>query len=114
MSDKTTPAGNTGGDTTTTVSAALAELPARIRIHALAKLLGRNSREVLAAVTDAGVTGRSVQSSIDKDVALKVAESFGVQAGEPAAEDEAAPAAAQPAGRQIPPTRVFGLAAPLC
>ncbi len=115
MSDKTTPAGNTGGDTTTTISAALAELPARIRIHALAKLLGRNSREVLAAVTEAGVTGRSVQSSIDKDVALRVAETLGVPAGEQAPEPAAEPepvASAQPA-RQIPPTPVFASAAPL-
>jgi ribonuclease E len=111
MSDKTTPAGKTGGDTTAAVSAALADLPAKIRIHALAKLLGRNSREVLQAVNEAGVTGRSVQSSIDKEVALKVAESFGAApAGPPAAEPEApAPASA----RQIPPTPVFASAAPL-
>ena len=112
MSEKTTPAGKTGGDTTAAVSAALADLPAKIRIHALAKLLGRNSREVLQAVTDAGVTGRSVQSSVDKEVALKVAESFGAApAGEPAS---AAEPAEEPApARQIPPTPVFASAAPL-
>jgi ribonuclease E len=78
MSDMSTPAGNSGGDTTAPVAAALAELPARIRVHALAKLLGRSSREVLAAVTDLGADGRSVQSSIDRELALRVAESLGV------------------------------------
>ncbi|MGH3757291.1 translation initiation factor IF-2 N-terminal domain-containing protein [Actinophytocola sp.] len=114
MSDTTKPAGKTGGDTTTTISAALADLPARIRIHALAKLLGRNSREVLAVVTEAGVTGRSVQSSIDKEVALKVAESFGVPAesGEPVTEQRAE-APGQPPARQVPPTPVFASAAPV-
>ncbi len=121
MSNKTTPAGKTGGDTTEAASAALADLPAKIRIHALAKLLGRNSREVLQAVTEAGVTGRSVQSSIDKEVALKVAESFGVAPPGAAAAPAAAPAAkaaepeapAQAAARQVPPTPVFASAAPL-
>jgi len=118
MSDKTTPAGKTGGDTTAAISAALADLPARIRIHALAKLLGRNSREVLQAVTEAGVTGRSVQSNIDKDVALKVAEAFGI-AGEQATEKPADKAEEQPAekaepqSRRVPPTPVFASAAPL-
>jgi ribonuclease E len=128
MSDKTTPAGKTGGDTTAAISAALAELPARIRIHALAKLLGRNSREVLQAVTEAGVTGRSVQSNIDKEVALKVAESFGITTGDKAPEQTAAKAPEQTAAkapekaaekaeaaqsRRVPPTPVFASAAPL-
>ncbi|HWM04000.1 MAG TPA: translation initiation factor IF-2 N-terminal domain-containing protein [Actinophytocola sp.] len=113
MSDKTTPAGNTGGDTTAAISAALGELPARIRIHALAKLLGKNSREVLAAVAAAGVTGRSVQSNIDREVALRVAESFGVT--QPVAEVEPDQPAAAPEApaRQVPPTPVFASAAPL-
>ncbi|MGH3876470.1 MAG: translation initiation factor IF-2 N-terminal domain-containing protein, partial [Actinophytocola sp.] len=114
MSEKTTPAGKTGGDDTAAISAALAELPARIRIHALAKLLGRNSREVLAAVTEAGVTGRSVQSSIDKEVALKVAESFGVPAASAEEESATEPAkASAQSARAIPPTPVFASAAPL-
>ncbi len=113
MSEKSTPAGSTGGDTTAATTAALADLPARIRIHALAKLLGRNSREVLAAVAEAGVTGRSVQSSIDREVALKVAESFGVTPAEaePAAGQQAEASAQQ--SRQVPPTPVFASAAPL-
>ena len=78
MSDMSPPAGNSGGETTTPIAAALAELPARIRVHALAKLLGRSSREVLAAVTELGADGRSVQSSIDRELALRVAETLGV------------------------------------
>src|SRR5262245_26715336 len=139
MSDMSPPAGNPGGDTTTPIAGALAEVPARIRVHALAKLLGRSSREVLAAVTDLGVDGRSVQSSIDRELALRVAEALGVTEAEPepAAEPEAAaPAqapeprrtagspgfseppearrtAVEPAGRVTPPTPVFASASPL-
>src|SRR5262245_28346525 len=98
MSDMSPPAGNPGGDTTTPIAAALAELPARIRVHALAKLLGRSSREVLAAVTDLGADGRSVQSSIDRELALRVAEALGVTSADPEAAEEpaATPAAESP------------------
>ncbi|MPZ81256.1 MAG: Rne/Rng family ribonuclease [Actinophytocola sp.] len=115
MSDMSTPAGNTGGDTTAAISGALGELPARIRIHALAKLLGRSSREVLAAVTEAGVTGRSVQSSIDREVALRVAESFGVTPAPPDQEEQVEAPVQEPQApaRQVPPTPVFASAAPL-
>ncbi|MFI7674242.1 translation initiation factor IF-2 N-terminal domain-containing protein [Actinophytocola sp. NPDC049390] len=106
MSDMSTPAGNTGGDTTTPIAAALADLPARIRVHALAKLLGRSSREVLAAVTELGVDGRSVQSSIDRELALRVAEAMGVLTADPADAEEAAAEAAAPdstrAGAEAP------------
>lgn len=98
MSDST-PAGNPGGDTTTPIAAALAELPARIRIHALAKLLDRSSREVLAAVTELGADGRSVQSSIDRELALRVAEALGVTAP-PAESEPEAPASSPQATRQ--------------
>ncbi|HEX6351553.1 Rne/Rng family ribonuclease, partial [Actinophytocola sp.] len=96
MSDMSTPAGNPGGDPTTPIAESLAELPARIRVHALAKLLGRSSREVLAAVTDLGADGRSVQSSIDRELALRVAEALGVTTEAPEAE------AADSAGSQPP------------
>src|SRR5262245_25834911 len=88
MSDMSTPAGNPGGDPTAPV-AALADLPARIRVHALAKLLGRSSREAPTAVTDLGGDGRSVQSSIDRELAIRVAEALGVTApAESPEEDE--------------------------
>src|SRR6266496_3137655 len=109
MSDMSTPAGNPGGDPTTP-AAALADLPARIRVHALAKLLGRSSREVLAAVTDLGEDGRSVQSSIDRELAIRVAEALGVTAPEESPEEgeqEAAPPQAASA-RQGTGTRPTG------
>ncbi|MFL6125622.1 Rne/Rng family ribonuclease [Actinophytocola sp.] len=90
MSDMSTPAGNAGGDPTTPIAAALSELPPRIRVHALAKLLNRSSREVLAAITELGADGRSVQSSIDRELALRVAETLGVTAPDPGSEVEAA------------------------
>ena len=70
MSEISTPAGQTGGNPN------LADLPDKIRVHALAKLLERSSREVLDALTDLGEDGRSAQSSINRDVALKVAETL--------------------------------------
>lgn len=99
MSDST-PAGNPGGNPTTPIVAALAELPARIRIHALAKLLDRSSREVLAAVTELGADGRSVQSSIDRELALRVAEALGVTAAPPDENESAAPS--EPSGARQP------------
>jgi ribonuclease E len=141
MSDMSTPPGNPGGEPPTPVVAALASLPARIRVHALAKLLDKSSREVLNAVTELGADGRSVQSSIDRELALRVAEALGVTAAEPAAAAEAAeveeqpapppsgvqapgfrqtatrvvdsPGFSEPRTRPAPPTPVFASASPL-
>ena len=115
MSDTTTPAGSTGGDTTTsTLRTALTELPAKIRIHALAKLVGRSSREVLSKVTELGADGRSVQSSIDREVAVRVAEALGLlDDPDPDPEPAPAPAEAEPARSTLPPTPVFASASPL-
>ncbi|TDV38697.1 Rne/Rng family ribonuclease [Actinophytocola oryzae] len=139
MSDMSTPAGNPGGDP---IAAALADLPARIRVHALAKLLDKSSREVLAAVAELGVDGRSVQSSIDRELALRVAQALGVVAAPEEPAQVAEPTSAQPAesgfrqgtnspfsepstrpapsgqapaesSRVIPPTPVFASASPL-
>ncbi|MEU6646056.1 Rne/Rng family ribonuclease [Saccharomonospora sp. NPDC046836] len=77
MTNAETPAENTGGTTATSTAAALAALPNRVRVHALAKLLGSSSREVLAKLAELGETARSAQSSVPKDVALKVAEAVG-------------------------------------
>jgi len=90
----------------------LAELPDKIRVHALAKLLERSSREVLDALTDLGEDGRSAQSSINRDVALKVAETLLGLPDEPAELAEPEPAA-PPARPLIPPMPVFASASPL-
>ncbi len=76
MSNAETPAEQTGGNPATPTSGPLADLPARIRVHALAKLLAKNSRDVLAKLTELGESVRSAQSSVTRDVAHKVAEAF--------------------------------------
>ncbi|WP_156757761.1 translation initiation factor IF-2 N-terminal domain-containing protein [Actinokineospora pegani] len=133
MSDKSSPAGKTGGDTTApneagaAVTAALADLPAKVRVHALAKLLSVSSKEVIAALADLGETVRGAQSSVPRETALRVAGSLTGDApwegDRPAdvnhVESEVVDAAVaeealtpEPA-RRIPPTPVFASASPL-
>ncbi|AGM04588.1 translation initiation factor IF-2 N-terminal domain-containing protein [Amycolatopsis keratiniphila] len=95
MSNADTPA-VTGGNTATPIAGQLAELPPRIRVHALAKLLGSNSRELMAKLGELGETVRSAQSSVTREVALKLAEALAggdepETAEEPVAEAPAAP-----------------------
>jgi ribonuclease E len=101
MSNAETPAENSGGSTAAPTSNPLGELPARVRVHALAKLLGSNSRDVLAKLTELGETARSAQSSVPREVAVKVAEALAAPAVEPEA---AAPVAvaAEPAPEPEP------------
>src|SRR5690349_14232288 len=69
MSKKDSPAGSTGG------SVALPDLdllPEKMRVHALAKLIGVTSREVLAALTGLGHEARSAQSSIERKVVEQI------------------------------------------
>ncbi|OXM52081.1 translation initiation factor IF-2 N-terminal domain-containing protein [Amycolatopsis alba] len=94
MSNADTPA-VTGGNTATPIAGQLAELPPRIRVHALAKLLGSNSRELMAKLGELGETVRSAQSSVTRDVALKLAEAL--TGGDEPETVEAAPAAEAPA-----------------
>jgi ribonuclease E len=76
MSNAETPAENTGGNTAASTTGKLADLPARVRVHALAKLLGSSSREVLVKLTELGESARSAQSSVSRDVALRVADAL--------------------------------------
>ncbi|MFF1610929.1 translation initiation factor IF-2 N-terminal domain-containing protein [Amycolatopsis sp. NPDC058278] len=76
MSNAETPAEQTGGNPATPTGGPLADLPPRIRVHALAKLLESHSRDVLAKLAELGESVRSAQSSVTRDVALKVAEAF--------------------------------------
>nr|WP_307829904.1 translation initiation factor IF-2 N-terminal domain-containing protein [Antrihabitans stalagmiti] len=48
------------------------DLPDRIRVHALAKLLGVKSKQVLAALTEVGAEAKSPQSSLNRDIAESV------------------------------------------
>jgi ribonuclease E len=74
MSDVTNPAGTTGGNNTTPTNAILDEIPSRVRVHALAKLLGASSREVVRALTELEEPVRGVQSSVTRETALRVAQ----------------------------------------
>jgi ribonuclease E len=103
MSNADKPAGTSGGTAATPASNPLTDLPERIRVHALAKLLGSSSRIVLATLADLGVTARSAQSSVPREVALQVGTALGAEqleavpgattepATEVAAEQEQAP-----------------------
>ncbi|UUV34230.1 translation initiation factor IF-2 N-terminal domain-containing protein [Amycolatopsis roodepoortensis] len=93
MSNADTPA-VTGGNTATPIASQLGELPPRIRVHALAKLLGSNSRELMAKLGELGETVRSAQSSVTREVAHKLAEALA--GGDEPETAEAAPAAEAP------------------
>ncbi|WP_460443865.1 translation initiation factor IF-2 N-terminal domain-containing protein, partial [Amycolatopsis cihanbeyliensis] len=95
MSNAETPAENTGGTAATPAAGPLAELPARIRVHALAKLLGSSSREVLGQLTELGESVRSAQSSVPREVALRVGEALGV-GGTPEEQNETVTSDTQP------------------
>ncbi|HEY3712256.1 MAG TPA: translation initiation factor IF-2 N-terminal domain-containing protein [Amycolatopsis sp.] len=103
MSNAESPADQAGGNTAAPTTSPLGELPPRIRVHALAKLLGSNSREILTKLTELGESPRSAQSSVTREVAIRLAEALsadatGEEAGQPAAaEPEATPAAEAPA-----------------
>ena len=86
MSDATTPAGATGGNTTTSTNPELRDLPSRIRVHALARLLGASSRDVLDALAGLAEPVRGAQSSVSREVALRVAETL-ARSGEPQDDD---------------------------
>ncbi|MBW0092602.1 translation initiation factor IF-2 N-terminal domain-containing protein, partial [Pseudonocardia sp. KRD-188] len=64
----------------------LPELPDKMRVHALARLLGRTSKEVLAVLADLGVAARSPQSSIDRKAAEQVVSALQPAAVAPVAE----------------------------
>ncbi|HSK59414.1 MAG TPA: translation initiation factor IF-2 N-terminal domain-containing protein, partial [Actinomycetospora sp.] len=51
---------------------ALAALPDKVRVHALARVVGTSSRELLAVLARLGVGARSAQSSVDRDVVARV------------------------------------------
>jgi ribonuclease E len=100
MSNTTDPAAATGGEFNAPGHTALADLPAKVRVHALAKLLNRSSREVLDVLSGLGEPARSPQSSLDRDVAIKVADLLLGEGATVPAESVAAvePATPEPVG----------------
>ncbi|HEX4249288.1 MAG TPA: Rne/Rng family ribonuclease [Pseudonocardia sp.] len=73
MSERDVPAGQAGG--LSNVSEA-PELPERLRVHALAKLIEVTSRQVLDALEELGAPAKGAQSSIERATALRVIESL--------------------------------------
>ncbi|MFE7744642.1 translation initiation factor IF-2 N-terminal domain-containing protein [Nocardia sp. NPDC057455] len=69
------------------------QLPERIRVHALAKLLGVTSKRILAKLTEMGADARSAQSNVDRAVAESVRDALVTV--------EADAATAQPATGQV-------------
>ncbi|GAB2687283.1 hypothetical protein GCM10027271_57810 [Saccharopolyspora gloriosae] len=102
MSNRETPAGNTSGPSSTSTQesgSGTFELPAKLRVHALAKLLGASSREVITTLDALGEPVRSAQSNITREVALQVVQGLRpeqIADGEPADSDAAAPQAERP------------------
>ncbi|KZM72050.1 translation initiation factor IF-2 N-terminal domain-containing protein [Nocardia terpenica] len=83
-----------------------AQLPERIRVHALAKLLGTTSKRILAHLTELGAEARSPQSSLDRTVAESVRDAFvpaePEQPTDPAPPEPAAEAAGPEPSAQSP------------
>ncbi|MGQ4619637.1 translation initiation factor IF-2 N-terminal domain-containing protein [Nocardia sp. R7R-8] len=66
------------------------QLPERIRVHALAKLLGVTSKRILAKLTEMGAEARSAQSNVDRAVAESVRDALVTAEADAAAEQPAA------------------------
>ncbi len=81
MSDTDTPTGDPGGPAAPS-EPNFVELPERMRVHELARLLSVSSRDVLSALADLGEDARSAQSSIDRAVAVQVVEALLPSPGE--------------------------------
>ncbi|WP_143965405.1 Rne/Rng family ribonuclease [Gordonia zhaorongruii] len=62
------------------------QFPLRLRVHALARMLGSTSRDVLTHLGEMGVTARTAQSSISRDDAFAVAQRLGGPVETPQAE----------------------------
>ncbi|MFG1785605.1 translation initiation factor IF-2 N-terminal domain-containing protein [Rhodococcus oryzae] len=77
---------------TSAAANAVPTFPEKIRVHALAKLLGLTSKQVLAQVAEFGAEVRSAQSSVDRALAERVHAAFN-----PSAEAQPEVAAAEPA-----------------
>ncbi len=97
MSKNDSPAGSTGGSV---VLPNLDALPEKMRVHALAKLIGVTSREVLAALSGLGHEARSAQSSIERKVVEQIIGALvpGVADGAPDGSGSAGSAGADGAG----------------
>ncbi|MFC0452453.1 translation initiation factor IF-2 N-terminal domain-containing protein [Rhodococcus jostii] len=71
MADQAPPTNSEPNDTATAGSA-VPDLPEKMRVHALAKLLGVTSKQVLAEAAALGIELRSAQSSLQRDIAQRI------------------------------------------
>ncbi|OOL27572.1 hypothetical protein GQ85_37880, partial [Rhodococcus rhodochrous] len=55
-------------------------LPPKMRVHALAKLLGLTSKQVMAKAADLGTELRSAHSSLQRDLAEQIRAALGAPA----------------------------------
>ncbi|TCK21049.1 translation initiation factor IF-2 N-terminal domain-containing protein [Pseudonocardia endophytica] len=95
MSIDDSPAGETGGQSGVS-GPTTPDLPEKLRVHALARLVGRTSKQVLSALSELGQEVRSAQSSVTRATAEQVIAALGgvAEAVPGLGEQEAAPAAA--------------------
>ena len=87
-----------------------------MRVHALARLLGASSRDVLTALEDLGESVRSPQSTVGRNIALRVAQALLPDPAEPGDhavaavdvpdDDSLSPRSAPPAPLFLPPQAV--------
>jgi ribonuclease E len=123
MANTTAPAGGIGGraDAPATTSPEgvdlAASLPAKLRIHALAKLLAVSSKDVMAALGELGVAVRSAQSSIDRETAVRALQMLLPEPGPDSTEidevaQQGAPETPLPPPLHAAPPSVSDLAAP--
>ncbi|OZE95163.1 ribonuclease E [Rhodococcus sp. 15-2388-1-1a] len=103
--DRTEPSGAVSSAETDTVSSVqpdTIELPTRLRVHALAKILGVTSKQLLVTLGELGIEARSAQSSLSRDVAESVRDSVNAPAAPTVdssiAEPTPVPDADEPAG----------------
>ncbi|MGW0040418.1 translation initiation factor IF-2 N-terminal domain-containing protein [Rhodococcus sp. NPDC003348] len=74
--------------------------PEKMRVHALAKMLGLTSKQVLAQLAEFGVELRSAQSSLDRALAERVHAAQSAPEAAPAEPTGAEPAGAEPTGAE--------------
>jgi ribonuclease E len=115
MLNMDTPAGSASGQTPTPTreEQGTIELPAKLRVHALAKLLGASSREIITTLESIGEPVRSAQSNITRDVALQVVQALYPElVAEPESPTEAEPAARETQAEPEPPAEPAPAAEP--
>jgi ribonuclease E len=66
------PASSSGPSESRPDDSVLAALPDKLRVHALARLVGSSSREILAVLARLDVAARSAQSSVDRPTVSQV------------------------------------------